>query len=155
MPKVSVIIPVYNANKYLERCLDSVKNQTLEDIEIICIDDCSSDNSLDILNEYAKNDKRFKVIHHDINKGESSARNTGINNAKGEYLAFVDNDDTIDINFLEILYDTALSSKADIIKGEAKEHKNNKIEIRPNDEINKYGKHYFTGDWRSAIKSLE
>ncbi len=120
MPKVSVIIPVYNAKDYLGRCLDSVINQTLKDIEIICINDCSKDNSLEILKEYSSKDKRIKLINHKTNKGESAARNTGLDNAKGEYIAFLDNDDTIDSNFYEKLYKKATETNADIVKGEVK-----------------------------------
>ena len=118
LPKVSVIIPVYNAKDYLGRCLDSVINQTLKDIEIICINDCSKDNSLEILKEYSSKDKRIKLINHKTNKGESAARNTGLDNAKGEYIAFLDNDDTIDSNFYEKLYKKATETNADIVKGE-------------------------------------
>ena len=82
--KVSVIIPVYNAKDYLRRCLDSIVNQTLSDIEIICVNDCSTDNSLEILNEYAKKHSNIKVIDCKINSGESKARNIGLENAAGE-----------------------------------------------------------------------
>lgn len=122
MPKVSVIIPVYNAKDYLKRCLDSVCNQTLSDIEIICIDDCSIDNSLEILNEYAKKYSNMKVITSDKNGGESVARNIGLANATGEYIAFVDNDDEVDLNFYEKLYNKAKETDADIVKGEVKEY---------------------------------
>ena len=118
MPKVSVIIPVYNAHEYIKRCLDSVCNQTLKDIEIICVDDCSSDNSLDILNGYAKKDNRIKVFLCKTNCGESKARNIGLKNASGEFIAFVDNDDYLDLNFYEILYYKAIETNADIVKGE-------------------------------------
>ena len=84
MPKVSVIIPVYNAQDYLGRCLDSVCNQTLKDIEIICVNDCSKDNSLNILNEYAEKYPNMKVIDCKVNGGESVARNIGLDNATGE-----------------------------------------------------------------------
>ena len=93
MPKVSVIIPVYNTEKYLKKCLDSVCNQTLSDIEIICIDDCSTDNSLNILKEYTLKDNRIKLIEFKENKGAAVARNTGIDEAKGEYIGFIDSDD--------------------------------------------------------------
>ena len=101
MVKVSVIIPVYNAHDYLSRCLDSVCNQTLKDIEIIAVDDCSTDDSLKILREYATKYPQLKVIAHKTNGGESTARNTGLDNANGEYLAFVDNDDTVDAEIVE------------------------------------------------------
>ena len=96
MPKVSVIIPIYNTEKYLRKCLDSVCNQTLSDIEIICVNDCSTDNSLEILEEYASKDNRIKLIDFKENKGAAVARNAGIDEAKGEYIGFVDSDDFVD-----------------------------------------------------------
>lgn len=158
MTKISVIIPVYNAQNYIDRCLDSVCNQTLEDIEIICVDDCSKDNSLEILNTYAKNDNRIKVIHCETNGGESKARNIGLDNAKGEYLAFVDNDDTIDSDFLEKLYDKALKTGADIVKGEARVFNyDNSISF---DKINELvrknnSKLFFLYYWWTAIYKTE
>ncbi|KLI60568.1 glycosyltransferase family 2 protein [Brachyspira hyodysenteriae] len=114
MIKVSVIIPVYNAEKYIEKCLDSVINQTLKEIEIICIDDCSTDNSHSILEMYKKIDNRIVIIKNEINQGIGENRNIGIKNATGEYLAFIDNDDCYSVNFLELLYSTAVKYKSDI-----------------------------------------
>ena len=91
-PKVSIIIPVYNTEKYLRECLDSVVNQTLKDIEIICVDDGSTDGSLTILREYAEEDHRFKVLIQD-NSGSGPARTLGIREAHGDFLAFMDADD--------------------------------------------------------------
>ena len=102
MPKISVIVPVYNVEKYLARCLDSIINQTLADIEIICINDGSTDNSLEILNDYAKKDSRIKIIDQ-TNAGLSCARNAGMQIAQGEYIGFVDSDDWIDLDFYEKL----------------------------------------------------
>lgn len=113
MPKISVIIPVYNVEKYLKKCMDSVVNQTLKDIEIICVNDGSPDNSLAILEEYAQKDDRIKIINKE-NGGLSSARNTGIASATGEFIGFVDSDDWIDADFYEKLYDTAVRCNADI-----------------------------------------
>ena len=113
MPKISVIIPVYNVEKYLSRCLDSIINQTLSDIEIICINDGSSDNSAEILELYSKNDNRIKIITQE-NKGLSIARNTGLSEAKGEYVSFIDSDDWISPNFFEKLYTSAVKFDADI-----------------------------------------
>ncbi len=101
--KVSVVIPVYNVEKYLKQCLDSVVNQTLKDIEIICIDDGSTDNSGKICDEYALKDNRIKVVHKE-NGGLSDARNTGINIATGEYITFIDSDDTVEKDMIEYLY---------------------------------------------------
>lgn len=117
MPKVSVIIPVYNTEKYLRKCLDSVCNQTLSDIEIICVNDCSTDYSLEILKEYASKDDRIKLIDFKENKGAAVARNTGIDEAKGEYIGFVDSDDFIDLDFYEKLYNKAIESDVEVVKG--------------------------------------
>ena len=101
MPKVSVIIPVYNVEEYLVECLESVINQTEKDIEIICVEDCSTDSSLEILQEYAKKDKRIVVLQNEVNSGLSVTRNNGLAIAKGEYILFVDSDDFIAPNLLE------------------------------------------------------
>ena len=102
MTRFSVIIPVYNVESYLRECLDSVLCQTFQDWEAICVNDGSSDNSLAILDEYAAKDSRFKVVSQ-ANGGLSAARNTGIDNASGEYIVFLDSDDWIEYNTLEIL----------------------------------------------------
>ena len=114
-PKVSIVIPVYNVEPYLRECLDSVKNQTLKEIEIICVDDGSPDNCGAILDEYAQNDKRFKVIHQE-NQGLSGARNTGLDNITGEYVIFLDSDDYLDLNACEELYKTAKSHNLDVLR---------------------------------------
>jgi glycosyltransferase involved in cell wall biosynthesis len=107
MYKISIIIPVYNIAPYLRRCLDCVVNQTLQHIEIICINDASTDASSTILHEYATNDNRITLINFFCNKGVSAARNAGIAIARGEYLGFIDGDDAIDLNFYERLYTKA------------------------------------------------
>lgn len=117
MPKVSVIIPVFNTEKYLRKCLNSVCNQTLQDIEIICINDCSTDGSLEILREYAGKDIRIKLIELFENGGAAKARNIGIDIAEGEYLGFVDSDDFVDLDFYEKLYKKAVETGADAVKG--------------------------------------
>lgn len=151
--KVSVIIPVYNAAQYLERCLDSVINQTLKDIEIICINDCSTDNSLEILEEYASKDNRIKIIDFKENKGGAAARNAGINEAQGEYIGFVDSDDYIDLDFFEKLYTMAQQTNADIIKGNLRYIENDKVGNdfkNLNDKIRK-NKFNFNCNFSSAI----
>ena len=117
MPKVSVIIPVFNTERFLRECLDSVCNQTLSDIEIICVNDASQDNSLEILKEYSSKDKRIKIINFTENRGVSVARNAGINEACGEYLGFVDSDDFISPEFYEKLYKKAARSDVEVVKG--------------------------------------
>lgn len=114
MPKVSVIIPVYNVEPYLRECLDSVVNQTLQDIEIICVNDGSTDGSLAILEEYVKMDKRIKLFSQE-NKGLSATRNVGFRNALGKYIHFMDSDDLIELDCLEILYDVSSKNDLDIL----------------------------------------
>lgn len=112
MKKVSIIIPVYNVEKYLRKCLDSVINQTCKDIEIIIINDGSTDNSLEICKEYSKNDPRIKLIDKK-NEGVSKARNTGLAYVTGKYVCFVDSDDWIELNMIEKLYDSSVINNAD------------------------------------------
>lgn len=116
MYKISVIIPVYNVEKYLPRCLDSVINQTYRNLEIICVNDCSTDNSLDVIKEYEKKDERIKLIIRKQNGGLSAARNTGLNNATGEYLYFLDSDDWIDLDYIEQMLKIANKENTDIIQ---------------------------------------
>lgn len=113
MPKVSVIIPVYNVEKYLCQCLDSLINQTLKDIEIICVDDGSTDNSIEILKEYDAKDSRFIVVTQG-NKGAGAARNAGLEFAKGEYLYFMDGDDYLKLDALEKVYQRIVDTNAEI-----------------------------------------
>ncbi len=113
-PKISVIVPVYNAEKYLHRCIDSILAQTFTDFELLLIDDGSTDKSGDICDEYAKKDKRIRVFHKE-NGGISVTREFGINNVNGIFVQFVDSDDWIDKNMLEIMYKRAVLDKADIV----------------------------------------
>ncbi|GHT96578.1 glycosyl transferase [Alphaproteobacteria bacterium] len=114
MIKISIIIPVYNVEKYLTRCLDSVINQTLKEIEIICINDGSTDKSLEILNEYAARDPRIVLLNQSNTMGPSITRNKALSISNGEYIGFVDSDDWIDLNFFEELYNAAQRRNADI-----------------------------------------
>lgn len=154
MPKVSIIVPVYNVAPYLARCLDSLVGQTLHDIEIICIDDKSTDNSLEILHEYRNKDPRIQVIALDKNSGVSTARNTGIEAAHGEYLGFVDPDDYVDLDFYEKLYITTKHENADITRGNCRvtnfkgETYNKTKEML---SIQRNGKWYFIWQWWCAI----
>ena len=113
MPKVSVIIPVYKSEKYLPACLDSVLAQTFKDFEVICVNDGSPDSCETILNEYSQKDKRIKIINQ-TNKGQSVARNIGIDNAFGEYLYFVDSDDRLHPQAIEILFEIAEKTNSPI-----------------------------------------
>lgn len=112
MKKISIVILVYNIEKYLEECITSVIGQTLKDIEIIIINDGSTDNSLGIIEKYQKKDSRIVLINQE-NKGLSEARNRGIELASGEYVAFIDGDDFVDLNMYEELYES--SENADIV----------------------------------------
>jgi len=113
-PKISIIIPMYNVEKYLRRCLDSVKNQTFTDWQAICVDDGSPDNSGKIAEEYADKDKRFVVVYKE-NGGLSDARNAGFPYAKGKYIMYLDSDDFIHPQTMEIAYKTAEKNKSDIV----------------------------------------
>lgn len=116
MPKVSIIIPVYNVEKYLRQCLDSVVNQTLKDIEIICVNDGSTDNSLQILKEYADSDRRIKIIEQKENQGQGVAKNLALETSIGEYVCFVDSDDWLELDALQTLYDYANKNNADYVE---------------------------------------
>ena len=113
MVKVSVIIPVFNTEKYLNECLDSVINQTLNDIEIICINDGSTDDSLNILESYSTKDKRLKIISQP-NKGQGAARNVGLKMSKGEYIYFMDSDDILKSETLKENYDLCQEKNLDL-----------------------------------------
>ena len=113
-PKVSVIIPCYGVEKYLDRCMSSVVRQSLRDIEIILVDDGSKDNVPQICDDWALKDDRIKVVHKQ-NAGLGYARNSGLNVATGQYVAFLDADDFVDINMYQALYDKAIAEKADAV----------------------------------------
>lgn len=114
MPKVSIIIPVYNCEKYLKECLDSVLSQTLQDFELICINDGSTDDSFKILQEYAQKDSRFIIIDK-CNEGQGVARNLGIKKATGEYLICLDSDDWLEKEALELAYNKIKEDNSDIL----------------------------------------
>lgn len=116
MIKISIIVPVYNTEKYLRRCLDSLARQSLKDIEIICVNDCSTDRSENIIQEYVTQDPRIKYISLPSNMGAAVARNRGMEKASGEYLGFVDSDDYVDWSYYEKLYVAAADSGAEISK---------------------------------------
>ncbi len=131
---ISVIIPVYKVESFLHRCVDSVIKQTYRNIEIILVNDGSPDNCPKICDEYAKLDDRIKVVHKQ-NGGLSSARNAGIEVAKGEYITFVDSDDFVSENFIESLYSAIVSSAADISVGDAVFVYSDKTPEERNEEI--------------------
>jgi glycosyltransferase involved in cell wall biosynthesis len=118
MPKVSVVIPVYNTARYLQECVESALRQTLEDIEVICVNDGSTDASRQILEDYALNDARVTIIDQE-NRGLSAARNAGAAAASGEYLYFLDSDDYIDTNAFKRLYEQAKRDRLDVLHFDA------------------------------------
>ena len=124
VPKVSVVIPVYNVEQYLRQCLDSVVNQTFKDIEIIVVNDCSPDNSLKIIEEYKQKDERFVIVDLKKNVGLGSARNEGMKLAKGKYITFIDSDDWVSKDFVESLYETIEKNQYDVISPDFYEYNN-------------------------------
>jgi glycosyltransferase involved in cell wall biosynthesis len=114
-PKISVIVPVYNSEKYVERCINSICAQTFKEFELLLIDDCSRDNSLEICREFEIKDSRIKVYHKTSNEGTAQARKTGVFYAKGEYTLFCDNDDWIEPAMLEELYTKIKSENFDMV----------------------------------------
>lgn len=124
LPKISVIIPVYNVEKYLHRCVESILNQTFQDFEIILIDDGSKDNSGQICDDFAQKDKRIKVIHKK-NARVSAARNDGIKLAKGKYVSFIDSDDWIEPEMYQVMFNKAEELILDFIMCDYKKKSNN------------------------------
>ena len=114
IPLISVIIPVYNVEKYLDRCLESVTNQTYKNLQIIIVESASTDNSGEICDRYSQTDPRIKVIHQSEREGLSNARNIGLGYAEGEYVGFVDSDDIISYDMFEIMYKCIVQENADI-----------------------------------------
>lgn len=130
---ISIIVPIYNVSPYLQLCLESIENQIYPHFEVLLINDGSRDNSKDICLEFVERDKRFKYIEQQ-NAGLSAARNTGILNATGEFITFIDGDDFVESNYLEELYHTALKNDSEIVVGSYKEF---------NEEDNNYYIHIF------------
>ena len=125
-PLLSVIIPVYNAKDYIKRCLESLINQKLNDIEIILINDNSDDETLSILKDYEKKDKRIILINNEKNEGAGASRNKGILSAKGKYIGFTDNDDYISNDYFLNLYNAIIENDYDIaVNLKIENHKKN------------------------------
>ena len=120
--KVSIIVPVYNVEKYIDRCLNSLVNQTLKETEIIIVNDNTPDNSMKICEEYAKRDNRIKIYNKEQNEGLGLTRNYGIKKANGEYIAFVDSDDYVDNDFYEKLYNKIIKTNTDVCFAEYKRY---------------------------------
>mgnify|MGYP003302353025 CR=1 FL=1 len=137
-PLISVIVPVYNVEKYLDRCIESIVNQTYKNLEIILIDDGSTDNSPQICDELEKKDKRIKVIHKE-NSGVSSARNVGLDNAKGDYIGFVDSDDFIEKDMYSLMLKKIESTNSDCCFCDVRY-----VGICSNEEIHLWNKQLFS-----------
>lgn len=117
IPKVSIITPIFNVAQYLEKCVYSLMNQTFQDIEYIFVNDCTSDNSIEILQNILKDypDKNVKIIHNETNKGLAESRDIGLRTASGNYILQCDSDDWIDLDMVEIMYKKAIETNADIV----------------------------------------
>jgi len=115
MPKVSIVVPIYNVEKYLRKCLESIENQTLEDIEVICVNDGSKDRSKEIVNEFVNRDPRFILIDKP-NTGYGNSMNVGFERATGEYIGIVESDDYADSDMFETLYHEAHANHLDVLK---------------------------------------
>ncbi len=141
-PSVSILVPCYNVEKYLNQCLDSIVNQTLKDIEIICINDGSTDSTLDIIKSYAKSDKRIVIIDKE-NEGYGKSMNRGLDAATGKYIGIVESDDWVDSDMFEKLYTIAEKNNADIVKSDFYEYtttdgeKNVKKNLLPEWDLNR------------------
>lgn len=127
--KVSVIIPVYNVQAYLKQCLDSVLAQSMTDIEVICVDDGSTDDSLSILREYEEKDSRVRILEQP-NSGAGAARNLGLAHAKGEYLSFLDSDDFFEPDMLKTAYDCAKEYEAELVVFRSDQYHTEKDEFK-------------------------
>ena len=142
--KVSVNIPIYNGEEFLEECLDSVCNQTLEEIEIICVDDGSTDSSLSILQKYKEKDSRIQIIQQK-NQYAGAARNNGKKHATGEYLIFWDCDDYFELNALEMMYNKSVETNADVCVCGVNQYFQDKDLMVPNN-VNYLNRYRITGD---------
>lgn len=142
MPTISIIVPIYNKEKYISRCVASLLNQTLKDLQIILVDDGSTDKSKKICDEYLKIDNRIEVIHKE-NGGVSAARNYGLEIAKGDYITFVDPDDYLDLDAIEYLYNLIDEYNADIACYRMRTYKNN---MKKNNDENDENIEIYTGN---------
>lgn len=129
MTKVSVIVPVYNVEKYIDRCIKSLINQSFKDYEIVIVNDGSRDNSQKIIDKYVKKYPEKIVSYIKENGGVSSARNYGINNARGKYLTFVDSDDYVSKDYLKLLYDKITENDNDMVFSDVYKKKNDVTEV--------------------------
>ena len=117
MPEITVVVPVYNTQDYLQECLESLECQTMKDIEIIIVNDCTPDHAMEIAELFVKRDNRFRIINHEYNKSLGGARNTGIRSAKGSYIMFLDSDDYYQPDTIESLWKKAKETNAEMVFG--------------------------------------
>ena len=151
---ISIIVPIYKVEAYLNKCLDSICNQTYKNLEIILVDDGSPDNSGKMCDDYAKKDSRIKVIHKE-NGGLSSARNAGLDIATGEYISFIDSDDYINAKFIETLYNLCIENNADISECDFLKFENDDVkEIKEEVNIHLYTSHEMQNRMYSEIDNV-
>lgn len=148
MVKVSIIVPVYNVENYLDKCLDSLINQTLEEIEIIVVNDGATDNSQEIIDKYSEQNNKVRAFQK-INGGLSDARNFGIEHAVGEYIGFIDSDDFVDYDMYKLLYEKAQKDSSDIVECNLRHTYPNKEDIEIGREI--YDKKEMLTNGRSVV----
>ncbi len=151
MVKISVIVPVYNTEKYLKRCIDSILSQTFEDFELILINDGSTDRSLDVLKSYEKISKKVKVIDK-VNEGPALTRNKGINVSKGKYIMFIDSDDYIDHDYLYNYYNGISNDDFDVVIGGYKRVIDDKVKYTLKLKQGEFSKYMVTGPVCRIIK---
>lgn len=165
-PKVSIIVPVYNVEKYIRRSLDCLISQTLKEIEVILVDDGSTDESGEICEEYAARDPRFQVIQQE-NQGQGAARNRGIDIAQGDYILFVDPDDWYELDMAEVLWENAVETKADVVvcphyletidknglKTTRKVGNYKEKTLKPHDALDYFRKYSFSVCWSKLYKT--
>lgn len=165
MKKVSVVVPVYNAEETLERCLDSLISQSYKNIEIVCVNDGSSDSSLKILNKYRKKDERIVVIDNDKNRGCSYTKNRGIDNATGDFICFVDSDDYIENNMINELVDFQRKNNLDLVKCHYNNYEDGKLKntilnypeekiLNTKKDINEFKTKLFSGEIPGYLQLL-
>lgn len=150
---ISVIVPIYNVEQYLNECLTSIINQTYKNLEILLINDGSTDHSLNICNKYKMLDDRVKVIDKE-NSGVSDTRNIGVENANGKYILFIDSDDFIDTNMINIMYNTLKENEVDVVRCSCNIVKDNKILSTENNPVDICNKKILKKEFSTILKSI-
>ncbi len=145
-PKVTVVVPVYNVEAYIEKCIQSIMDQTHTDFECLIIDDASPDDSINRIQPLISDDGRFQVVHHKQNQGLGQARNTGIEQAKGEYICFIDSDDYVEPDYLQLMYSTAMKHQAAMCVCDVYWHTGSQKQ--------RIGKNQGDADWKEKINKL-